>query len=86
MRWPASNPGNAVVTFEDVANEWKPVSFGGPWAFFRLIDAGRPQRESDRRLVLDFKTVGHGGRVVVEPESIRNPLTNRAWQRAGCGR
>jgi type VI secretion system protein ImpL len=86
MKWPGSVQGRAVVTFEDVASLWPPRGFEGPWAWFRLIDAGQPRRESDRRLALTFQNIGHRGSVVVEPDSIRNPFTDRGWQRASCGR
>jgi type VI protein secretion system component VasK len=52
---------------------------------FRLIDAGRPQRQSDQSVALGFQNASHRGRVIVDADSIRNPFTDRGWQHFSCG-
>jgi type VI secretion system protein ImpL len=83
--WPASDPGMAAATFIDIAGPWAPLRREGPWAWFRLFDEGRPQRESDQRVSLAFQNVNHRARVIVDADSIRNPFTNREWRRFSCG-
>ena len=68
----------AVATFMDIAGPWPPLQLRGPWAWFRLFDEGRPQRESDQRVALGFQNVSHRARVIVEADSIRK--TGRSAQ------
>jgi type VI secretion system protein ImpL len=84
-KWPASNPGMAAATFEDRFGSGPSLKFDGPWAWFRLIDASKPQQEPELRVGLSFEIVGHRARVTVGAASIRNPFTDRGWQRFSCG-
>lgn len=83
--WPGPTPGSAAATFEDRSGPRPGLSFSGPWAWFRLLDAVSAQRETDTRYVLTFLTAGHQARVEVEAASVRNPFANRDWQRFTCG-
>jgi type VI secretion system protein ImpL len=85
VRWPGASTGEAIATFEDRSGAWPPVRFEGPWAWFRLIEAGRPQSESDLRTILTFQNSGHQVHVAVEATTILNPFTTRDWQRFSCG-
>jgi type VI secretion system protein ImpL len=57
----------------------------GPWAWFRLIDQARVERETDAAHVLTFEKGGHESRLRVESVSIRNPYGNRNLQQFRCG-
>jgi type VI secretion system protein ImpL len=85
VTWPASDPGEAISTFEDRAGAWPSQKFSGPWALFRLLETATPQRESDLRVGLTFQHSGHQVRGVVEATTILNPFTSRDWQRFSCG-
>jgi type VI secretion system protein ImpL len=85
FKWPASDPGTAAATFEDRSGAWPTQSFGGPWAFFRLLDLGQMQRETPLRAALNFQQGNYRTRVLIEASSIRNPFTDREWQRFSCG-
>jgi type VI secretion system protein ImpL len=85
VTWPASDPGEAISTFEDRAGAWPSQKFSGPWALFRLLETAMPQRESDLRVGLTFQHSGHQVRGVIEATTILNPFTSRDWQRFSCG-
>jgi type VI secretion system protein ImpL len=84
-KWPASDPGNAIAQFEGLGGPLTVARFDGPWAWFRLMDVGRPQRESDLRVSLAFQRDDYKVQAMIEPDSIRNPFTNRAWRNFSCG-
>ena len=85
VAWPASDPGEAISTFEDRAGAWPSQKFSGPWAWFRLLETAMPQRESDIRVGLTFQHSGHQVRGIIEATIILNPFTSRDWQRFSCG-
>jgi type VI secretion system protein ImpL len=85
VTWPASDPGEAISTFEDRAGAWPSQKFSGPWALFRLLETAMPQRESDLRVGLTFQHSGHQVRGIIEAATILNPFTSRDWQRFRCG-
>ena len=61
--------------------------FQGPWAFFRLLDAGQLQRETDStrtRFVLTIEKGGHVGKAMIEAQSIVNPFVRRDLQQFSC--
>ncbi|MPZ18964.1 MAG: type VI secretion system membrane subunit TssM [Luteitalea sp.] len=84
--WPGPKPGaGAAVVFADGSGrrERNPL-FHGPWAWFRLIDAAREERESDVRSALIFQARGHRARVIIEADSVYNPFAKRDWRRFTC--
>jgi len=83
--WPGPNPGVAAATFEERAGGRPNLVFQGPWAWFRLINAGQVQRETDVRHLVSFAGGGHQASVHVEAASLRNPWVSRDWQQFRCG-
>ena len=85
MTWPGPNPGKTAVTFEERAGMRPNIVADGPWAWFRLIDQARVERETDAAYVFTFEKGGHESRIRVESVSIRNPYGNRGLQQFRCG-
>ena len=83
-KWPGPSPGAAAVSFEDRAGAKPNLVFQGPWAWFRLLDAGHPQPESDVRYAMTFQMGGHDARIALEATSIRNPFAKRDLQQFRC--
>ena len=84
--WPGQNGGSAAATFDDRTGIRSGPSYEGPWAWFRLIDASQPRRESDTRTSLTFQgRAGHEARVSIESTSDNNPFARREWQGFSCG-
>ena len=83
--WPGQNPGPAAATFDSRTGGRPNIVAQGPWAFFRLIDAIRSERETDARYVLTFSQGGHEARVLLEAASIRNPFGKDDLQQFRCG-
>jgi type VI secretion system protein ImpL len=85
--WPGKTSG-AAATFEEFTPSARPnVPFPGPWAFFRLLDAGQLQRETDSTRTRFVFTVAKGGHVskwMIEARSIRNPFVSRDLQQFSC--
>ena len=85
MRWPGPSPGAAAVTFEDRSGAPPHLSFQGPWAWFRLLDAGTVKAETDVRFIVALQSGGHQATVVLEATSIRNPYQKSAVHQFRCG-
>jgi type VI secretion system protein ImpL len=85
VTWPGPSPGVAAASFEDRSAARPNLVFEGPWAWFRLMDAARVQRETDVRYVLHLQLGGHQARVRLEAASIRNPYASRDVQQFRCG-
>ena len=82
MTWPGPKSGVVSSTFEPSGGP--NGMFEGPWAFFRLIDSGRLEQETDVRYLL---TLSRGGREIqlrIEADSIRNPFGKNDLQRFRC--
>jgi type VI secretion system protein ImpL len=85
-KWPASDPGFAAATFEDLSGAWPAVyKFDGPWALFRLIDAGRPQGESPMRIAFSFQQDKFRARATIESDTVRSPFAQQDWRQFRCG-
>jgi type VI secretion system protein ImpL len=83
--WPGKDANLAAATFEERAGGRPNIVFRGPWAWFRLVNAGQLQRESDVQYVIGFQAGGHQARVKLEAQSILNPYAARDWQQFRCG-
>lgn len=84
-RWPGPAPGAASAMFEDSSGAHANLSFQGPWAWFRLLDAASMHADSDVRFVASFQAGGHQGAVIIEPTSIRNPYQVSVVRQFRCG-
>jgi type VI secretion system protein ImpL len=82
--WPGPTPGPAAATFEVRAGGRPNIVAQGPWAWFRLMESARIERETDVRYVLTFAKDGHEARVRVEAASIRNPYGQNELQQFRC--
>ena len=83
--WPGKTPGPAAATFENRSGTRPNIVAQGLWAWFRLMDEVRIERETDVRYVLTFAKGGHEARVRLEAASIRNPFATRDLQQFRCG-
>jgi type VI secretion system protein ImpL len=82
--WPGPTSGTAAVTWFGRYGTDARLAFLGPWALFKLLDAGQEQRESETRFVYVFQHQGHRSRVRLEAMSVLNPFSNRRWQQFRC--
>lgn len=82
--WPGPKPGGAAAWFEERSGGRPNSSAQGAWAWFRLMDAAKVERETDVRYVIIFAQGSHEARVVVEAESIRNPFGKNELQQFRC--
>jgi type VI secretion system protein ImpL len=85
LKWPGPSPGSAGVTFEERSGRRPSVAMRGPWAWFRLIDASRVERETDERYTLTFAIEGHEAKVTIDALTIRNPYAKQLLQQFTCG-
>ena len=82
--WPGPNPGAAAASFEDRSNGHPNIAFQGPWALFRLLDAGKLQGTTDVRYNMSFEMGGHTATYALEADSIRNPFGQRQLRAFHC--
>jgi len=85
VSWPGPVPGHATSTFESrYFDPTKP--YGGPWAWFRMIDdtrEGAPDLE--QRILLRIQNRYHRVRVTVEPSRASgNPFATGTWRQFSC--
>jgi type VI secretion system protein ImpL len=71
--WPGSTT-DASVRFEAGGGSAAGPVSQGPWAWFRLLDAGRVERVSATRYRITFAAGGHSMRVILDAASSRNPF------------
>jgi type VI secretion system protein ImpL len=82
--WPGPAPGAAAYSFEGRGGDRPNRAFDGPWAWFRLLDAGRLVPESDVRYTLNLQAGAHEARVRLEATSIRNPFLRSDLREFRC--
>jgi type VI secretion system protein ImpL len=82
--WPGPNPGTAAATFESRSGGRPNLPFEGPWAWFRLVDAGDLRSETELRHMVSFASGGHQARVRIDASSVWNPWVSRDWQQFRC--
>jgi type VI secretion system protein ImpL len=82
--WPGPAPGVAAYSFEGRGGDRPNQTFQGPWAWFRLLDAGQLQPASDVRYTLSLQAGTHQARVAVEATSIRNPFLKADLRQFRC--
>jgi len=82
--WPGPSPGAATVTFEERSGRRPNLGARGPWAWLRLVDAARVERETDERYLLTFSVEGHEAKVSIDALTIRNPYAKQMLQQFSC--
>jgi type VI secretion system protein ImpL len=83
--WPGPTPGQAAVSFE--SRFYVPtIPLGGPWAWFRMIDAyGDGSADAQQRILLNVQNTYHRVRVTVEAARAGdNPFATRVWREFSC--
>jgi type VI secretion system protein ImpL len=72
LSWPGP-AGQASFAFEDRGSSIPGGSAEGPWAWFRLLDKARVERESPTRYRVTFTAGSRSMRVILDAASSRNP-------------
>lgn len=83
MSWPGQG-NRASFVFEEASASIPGVSRQGPWAWFRLLDQARVERDSDSRLRITFTADGRNMRVILDAASSRNPFANNPLAGFSC--
>jgi type VI secretion system protein ImpL len=81
--WPGST-GAASMMWEEKYGGKPRLARQGPWAWFRLLDAGKEEPESDVRSKFSYEVPAHFSRITIEATSVLNPFSNRRWQQFKC--
>jgi type VI secretion system protein ImpL len=85
LKWPNEAAQQIVATFDSGTGPGDSLVFDGPWAIFRLLDAGSVTAARDVRHNVTLATGGHSAQLVLEASSIRNPFSNPGVARFRCG-
>jgi type VI secretion system protein ImpL len=83
--WPGPTQGHATYTFE--SRYFDPATpYGGPWAWFRLIDVSRIGTiDAQQRFVLNLQSRYHRVHVTVEPgRASPSPFATVTWRQFRC--
>jgi type VI secretion system protein ImpL len=83
--WPGPTPGRAAGTFEGNFYE-NPKQYGGPWAWFRMIDAlADGPGDAQQRIRLIVQNRYHRVNVTVQASRAGdNPFATRDWRQFSC--
>jgi type VI secretion system protein ImpL len=82
--WPGPSPGAAAISFEDRSGGKPNQVYQGSWAWFRLLEHGSVQRQSDVRYLATWQAGGHDAGMTIEATSIRNPLADNPLRQFKC--
>ena len=77
MSWPGERPGGpATVTFNELSGASQSLTQSGAWAWWRLLDAARLDRDagSDVGYLLTLEKGGRKAQFKIDAGSIRNPF------------
>jgi type VI secretion system protein ImpL len=86
MKWPGPQPGRVSVSAYDTAgNLLTTFDYRGDWAFFRALQAANLQKQSDLRFVASFNFGGHGAKVTLQANNLKNPFLSNALSSFRCG-
>jgi type VI secretion system protein ImpL len=82
--WPGPQSGSATTSWE--SRYFDPTkAYGGPWAWFHLIDETRVSVPDPQHVLLDIHNKYHRVRVTLEPSSAAaNPFTSLSWRQFSC--
>ncbi|HEY2433465.1 MAG TPA: type VI secretion system membrane subunit TssM [Vicinamibacterales bacterium] len=82
--WPGPQAGSATTAWE--SRYYDPTkAYGGPWAWFRLIDEYREGVPDPQHVLLNVKNRYHRVHITVEPSSAAaNPFTSATWRQFSC--
>jgi type VI secretion system protein ImpL len=83
--WPGPTPGRAAGTFEGNFYE-NPKQYGGPWAWFRMIDAlADGPGDAQQRIRLIVQNRYHRVNLTVQAARAGdNPFATREWRQFSC--
>jgi type VI secretion system protein ImpL len=83
--WPGTASGSAATHFE--ARLYDPTkTYGGPWAWFRMIDETRDGPQDAEPVRLNIKNPYHQVHITVETtKAYNNPFANTSWRQFSCG-
>jgi type VI secretion system protein ImpL len=85
LKWPGSANGTAGITFAERGGGHPNLPpYQGPWAWFRLLDQGRPQLDQGARYRLSYVVGSHSAGFTLEADSLFNPLQKNDVQRFAC--
>jgi type VI secretion system protein ImpL len=85
LQWPGEKSGRVQTAFEARFLE-EPRTIGGPWAWFRMIDAhaaGGP--DAQQRVLLNVRQGEHRASILVEAaRATDNPFATKTWRHFSC--
>ena len=84
MKWPGSANGSAGIEFAERGGGHPNLTYQGPWAWFRLLDQGRPQLDQGRYRLSFAIGSSHSASFTLEADSLFNPLQKNDLQRFVC--
>jgi type VI secretion system protein ImpL len=84
IKWPGEKVGGAVATFEEHTGSRSPIAFEGAWAWFRLLDAAKLDKESEVRYSLTLASGGHEANLRIDAHSVWNPFRQLGLLKFRC--
>ena len=83
MQWPGPGPSGARIAFQQPGAPDAEIRKQGPWALFRLFDAGQISRGADT-FTITFTAGGHAATFLVRPGSALDPFNLKELHKFRC--
>jgi type VI secretion system protein ImpL len=84
LKWPGGVSGRVLTAFE-ARYRLEPQTIGGPWAWFRLLDANAGPPDAQQRVVLTVRQGQHRASMTVEAaRATNNPFVTKTWRQFSC--
>jgi len=85
VKWPGPANGSAAIAFEDRGGGHPNLVYQGPWAWFRLLDAGEPQAQQGAQYRLSYSVGGRSASFTLAADRLANPVEKHDLRNFACG-
>jgi type VI secretion system protein ImpL len=83
--WPGPKASFVTLTMAQRFGDERNAEYRGPWAWFKFIDASAVEQVNAERNILTVKAGNFQGRIMIEAQTVLNPLASREWRQFTCG-
>jgi type VI secretion system protein ImpL len=84
MTWPGPSPGQAAISIEERGGTKPNQVEQGPWALYRLLGKADFQAQGETRFLVTFTLGARTVRLLIQPDSSRNPFARDLLHGFNC--
>lgn len=84
MTWPGPSPGQAAISIEERGGAKPNMVEQGPWALYRLLGKANFEAQGETKFLATFKLGTREVRLLIQPDSSRNPFARDMLHGFNC--